>query len=251
MLEVRLFGQFDVRYNGAPVLIQSRTAQALLARMVMTPGVALRREALAGALWPETTESNARCNLRHALWRIRAALKRAGLESDILQADCISVAVDADVPLWVDAQEFAARCAARPETIEHMTQAVHLYSGGLLPGFYDDWSLAQRDRLQFAYDGLMTLLITRLRDEKRWAEMLQWSSAWANAGGGDEIPELALGAARLAMRQVLSLTAEERASHSVRYSVRRAVEQFTQFLKNESRPRPYGRTLTRLNWRHA
>ena len=38
----------------------------------------MRREKLAGLLWPDADEANARSNLRHALWRIRKALEVEG-----------------------------------------------------------------------------------------------------------------------------------------------------------------------------
>jgi DNA-binding SARP family transcriptional activator len=33
------------------------------------------RERLAGLLWPDSSEGNARSNLRHELWRLRKALE--------------------------------------------------------------------------------------------------------------------------------------------------------------------------------
>ena len=75
MLEVRLLGQFDVKRDGKPIEIPSRPAQALLAYLLLNAGTAHRREKLAGLLWPDATESNARSNLRHKFWRLRKALR--------------------------------------------------------------------------------------------------------------------------------------------------------------------------------
>ena len=74
MLEVSLLGQFDVRKDESSILIPSRPAQSLLAYLIMTAGTAHRREKLAGLLWPDSSEDNARINLRQALWRVRKAL---------------------------------------------------------------------------------------------------------------------------------------------------------------------------------
>ena len=79
MLEVRLLGQFDVRRDGSPVVIPSRAAQSLFANLVLTAGTAHRRERLAGLLWPDTTDENARKNLRHELWRLRKAIETLSL----------------------------------------------------------------------------------------------------------------------------------------------------------------------------
>jgi len=53
---------------------EPRPVQSLLAYLVLNTGIAQRREKLAGLLWPDSTESNARSNLRHALWRLRKGL---------------------------------------------------------------------------------------------------------------------------------------------------------------------------------
>ena len=67
MLEVRLLGQFDVRLDGVPIELPSRRAQSLLAYLLLNPRTPHRREQLAGLLWPDATESNARSNLMHEL----------------------------------------------------------------------------------------------------------------------------------------------------------------------------------------
>ena len=77
MLQIRLLGQFDVRLDGKRVLIPSRAGQSLLAYLALTAGTPHRREKLAGMFWPDTSDENARKNLRHELWRIRKAVAAA------------------------------------------------------------------------------------------------------------------------------------------------------------------------------
>jgi DNA-binding SARP family transcriptional activator len=74
MLQIRLLGQFDVRLDGKRVMISSRAGQSLFAYLTLTAGTAHRREKLAGTIWPESSEENARKNLRQELWRIRKAV---------------------------------------------------------------------------------------------------------------------------------------------------------------------------------
>lgn len=88
MLQIRLLGQFDIRTDGRRVTIPTRAAQSLLAYLVLTAGTAHRREKLAGIFWPDTTDENARKNLRQELWRIRKALlAQQPAEGDYLLAD--------------------------------------------------------------------------------------------------------------------------------------------------------------------
>jgi DNA-binding SARP family transcriptional activator len=67
MLEIRLLGQFNLRQDGVPIELPSRPARTLLAYLVLTLGIRHPRERLAGLLWPDSSESNARKNLRQAL----------------------------------------------------------------------------------------------------------------------------------------------------------------------------------------
>ena len=78
MLEVKLLGQFEVLRDGRRLTIPTRNAQSLLAYLVLNAGKSHRRERLAGLLWPDSSEENARSNLRHELWRLRKALESGG-----------------------------------------------------------------------------------------------------------------------------------------------------------------------------
>ena len=68
-LEISLLGPFQVTLNSEPVTqFRADTALALHA------GIPCRRETLAGLLWPDQPESEARHNLRQALSRLRTAI---------------------------------------------------------------------------------------------------------------------------------------------------------------------------------
>jgi DNA-binding SARP family transcriptional activator len=95
MLELRLLGRFDVRRDGALVVLASRPAQSLLAYLALTAGTAHRRERLAGLLWPDANEDNARSNLRHALWRIRKAIEPDQSAAPCLLSDELAVSFNA------------------------------------------------------------------------------------------------------------------------------------------------------------
>ena len=96
-LEIHLLGQFNVLKDEEAVEIPSRPAQSLFAYLAMSAGTVHRREKLAGLLWPEASESNARSNLRHALWRLRKAIG-----DEYFLADKISIAFNAETDHWMD-----------------------------------------------------------------------------------------------------------------------------------------------------
>ncbi len=100
MLEIRLLGQFTLRQNNHPIDLPSRPAQSLLAYLALKPGTAYRREKLAGLLWPDAAETNARSYLRQALWRIRKALEAA--PRDYFLTDDLTIAFDVEAEHWLD-----------------------------------------------------------------------------------------------------------------------------------------------------
>jgi DNA-binding SARP family transcriptional activator len=141
VLELRLLGQFEVRVNGAAVGIPSRPAQSLLSYLAVTAGTAHRRERLAGLLWPDVADENARAALRQALWRLRKALEGHLPEGvEYFLADDLSLTLNPGSPIWIDVA-LLDRHPNGAVSIEGLKEAVGVYRGELLPGFYiQDWA---------------------------------------------------------------------------------------------------------------
>lgn len=184
MLEARLLGRFEVLVNGGPVQIPSRPAQSLFAYLLLNAGVAHRRERLAGLLWPDSDEENARSNLRHALWRIRRSLDAAGTAT-VLSADDLSVTVADGSQLWVDAAVLHGFDKSAPAT-DALRQRAAAYGGELLPGFYDEWVILERERLKGIFERTMQQLLDRLLDEQRWADVSEWGEHWISVAQSPE-----------------------------------------------------------------
>ena len=142
MLEIRLLGQFKVQLNGEAVQIPSRPVQSLLAYLVLSAGTAHRRERIASLLWPDSAEANARSNLRNALWRLRQALAAGG---EYLLVDDLTLAFDSAAVYWLDTAILDRRLSGDPSHDE-LLESVSVYGGELLPGFYYEWTLLERDR---------------------------------------------------------------------------------------------------------
>ena len=178
MLEVRLLGQFDMRLDGVPVVLASRQAQTLLAYLALNSGVAHRREKLAGMLWPEANDAQARNNLRYTLWQARKALARRGSSADrFLRTDKIAVTFLRESDFWIDAGELL-RPVEPSVGSDALIASLSHYGGELLPGFYEEWVLRERDRISAQYDQRMNLLLDRLMEEARWAATFEWAERW-------------------------------------------------------------------------
>ncbi|HTP10531.1 MAG TPA: BTAD domain-containing putative transcriptional regulator, partial [Anaerolineae bacterium] len=192
MLDIKLLGQFHIRLANRPIEIPSRPAQSLFAYLVLRPGTPQRREKLAGLLWPDATETNARSYLRQALWRIRKALESAG--RDYFIADDLTIAFDAGADYVLDIAVLEREVTADTPT-DQLLRSIEIYQGELLPGFYDDWVAPERERLQAIYESKMTWLLDNLVAEQRWPETLQWAEHWIALGS---VPEPAYRALMLA-----------------------------------------------------
>jgi WD40 repeat protein/DNA-binding SARP family transcriptional activator len=219
VLEIRLLGQFDVQLNGEPVQIPSRPAQALLAYLALSAGTGHRREQLAGLFWPDSAEANARSNLRHALWRLRQALAPGG---EYLLADDLGIAFDTTAAFWLDTAVLNRKLPEQP-ALDDLLAAVSVYEGELLPGFYDEWAIRERERLEAVHDKKMGLLLERLVQAGRWADVLEWGERWIALG---HVPEPAYRALMLAHAGLGDLS-------SVGAVYRRCVETLEQELEVE------------------
>jgi len=185
VLKIYLLGQFKLHADDIPLDLPSRSAQSLLAFLALNQGVNIRREKAASILWPEATESNARAYLRKALWQIRKSLEDGSLAWDqYLQINNISISFKQPSDVWLDAD--LIRSNTDTKSIEAMVETASLYRGELLPGFYEDWIVVEREHLLMAYHQLMDQLIDRLLQEKRWDDVIQWSEEWIQLGASPE-----------------------------------------------------------------
>jgi predicted ATPase/DNA-binding SARP family transcriptional activator len=184
MLEVRLIGNFDIKYDGKPILISSRAAQSLFAYLILTAGTSHRRERLAGMFWPDTTEEKARAYLRHELWRIRKAFPSQSKEN-FLVADDINITFNSSAEYRFDAA--VLENVNEGESIKELINALSVFQGELLPGFYDDWVTQEREHLQAAFEKKISYLLELLEKEKRWHDILEWAERWISFGQEPEV----------------------------------------------------------------
>jgi predicted ATPase/DNA-binding SARP family transcriptional activator len=179
VLEARLLGAFQIQSGKKSVSLTSRQAQSLFAFLLLNAGTSFRREKLAGQLWPESTEESARDYLRHALWRIRKALQEAS-SATYLKSDDLTISFDASTDYWLDAARI--RSVSEQAPAEELIEALSAYSGELLPGFYDEWVVLERQHLQGMYERKVERLLESLQEAGRWDEVLEWGEKWIALG---------------------------------------------------------------------
>src|SRR5579864_387918 len=130
----------------------TRKARALMAFLIMNQKTESARERLQEIFWPDADPDRARDSLSTALHSIRRCLRSAGADADtLLLATKSVVRWTAETP--VDAVEFADY-AAREDPAANQ-RALELYRGDFLEGDYDNWAVAQRERLATLYETVL------------------------------------------------------------------------------------------------
>lgn len=178
-LILRLLGEPRFLYRGTSLTESlARKEQALLIYLACQPEQRFSRDHLATLLWGETPQSQARYNLRRALWHLRRVLALAGLPSEAcLTVEGYWICVPPTAPCWVDVldfeqilqacfQDLQSRFSPASEGARRIHRALDLYQGNFLAGFsvphapnLEEWLTLERERLFMLLLRALTFLI--------------------------------------------------------------------------------------------
>jgi DNA-binding SARP family transcriptional activator len=143
------------------------SAQRVLAFVALRDRPTLRLH-VAGTLWMDAPERRAMANLRSALWRLRFP----GRSIVDRQGDYLSLQQD----VHVDVRELAARSRAMFDASADRSAdgfSDLIASGELLPDWYDDWVLIERERLRQLRLHALEQACTYLAAEQRYGEAIE------------------------------------------------------------------------------
>jgi TolB-like protein/Flp pilus assembly protein TadD len=142
-----LLGGFTLATDdGRQLSLPTRKDRLLLGYLALSPGRLMTRERLAGLLWSDRAEAQARDSLKQSLAGMRQVFRQAGL--DPLRTDRDSVALEPD-RIETDVLEFATLATASTS----LDRAAALYRGELLEGIdgtspeLQAWLHTERERL--------------------------------------------------------------------------------------------------------
>ncbi|MEA2620471.1 MAG: hypothetical protein QOC97_1244, partial [Chloroflexota bacterium] len=144
-LVIRLLGPLEVAVGGAPIVVDTRKALAVVA-LVAAEGRPFARDELAAMFWPEAADEDARGALRRTLSALRAAVGESGL---LIERTRVAL----DPAVSVDLADLE-RLAGSPRR-EDLEAAAALARGPFLAGFavrdspaFDDWQAARAIRVE-------------------------------------------------------------------------------------------------------
>jgi DNA-binding SARP family transcriptional activator len=164
---VRVLGGLSVSCGGRRLAVPPGSRR-LLAYLALHPAGVDRRSA-AGVLWAEVEDGRAAGNLRSALWR----LQQVGCP--LVRAEQFSLGLREDVEVDLARLEsWATRVLTGSEVAGDLTvDPGPIADLELLPGWYDDWVLAVRGRLQLRMLHALEALSRLLRKAGRPAAAVE------------------------------------------------------------------------------
>ncbi len=224
---VRLFGGPYVDSGGVRQEVPEGSKH-LLAFVALRRRCVGRRHA-AETLWPDTEEERAIGNLRSALWRLR----RAGI--DVLATDKWSLGLRGHVLVDLDLMDrWATRIISGTESTADLTVSpLEVGSWEVLPGWYDDWVLVERERLRQRMLHALEALSRKLVRADRFADAVEAAIVAVSVDPLRESAQRALIEAHLA--------------EGNQSEARRSWQGYRDLLRSELGVSPSGNLLTTLN----
>jgi DNA-binding SARP family transcriptional activator len=194
---IEFFGGLRARRDNE-VITRFRTQKtaALLAYLALRPGPQ-PREVLVGLLWPDSEPEAARNSLSAALSSLRRQLEKDLPDGSVLQADRASIGlnpatVSTDISDFENTLQGANATRDDAERIKLLSQAVELYHGPVLPGFYDEWALAQARCREEEFFEASSDLIDLLDSEGQHERALHYARRGVSLYPGHEAWNLSL-----------------------------------------------------------
>jgi len=171
LLNIRLFGSLSIQRNGQELGgLHAGKAQELLCYLLLHRDKPHPREALGTLLWGDCTSVQSKKYLRQTLWQLHQGLhgtKPLDHERMLLvDSECVRLDTTSDFRLDVAVMEDAfspVRKVAGQQLDQAQADALRnattLYAGDLLEGWFADWCLFERERLQSMYLSMLDKLM--------------------------------------------------------------------------------------------
>jgi predicted ATPase/DNA-binding SARP family transcriptional activator/Tfp pilus assembly protein PilF len=179
---IELLGRLRATQGGHVVTrFRARRTGSLLAYLAFYLDRPHPREVLIELLWPEAETHSGRSNLSRELTSLRRQLEPPGMPAGaVVLADRDSVQLNpaacaTDVKAFEAALQMAACARGGAERVLRLTEAVDLYGGELLPGYFEDWILPERQRLAERFLHALAQLTASLERAHDYPGAIQWA----------------------------------------------------------------------------
>jgi DNA-binding SARP family transcriptional activator len=169
----------------APVVLPTRQARALLARLVISHPQPVSRAALLADLFPDLPAETAARRLRSTRYYLRRAL------GEFLHSDDEQTALDPALEIVSDYASFEAGThpGASPADLD---AAIMLYRGPFLDSAADGWAQRESQRLHIRYIDALRRRIALAQATGRLEEMVPAARRWVVEEPWEELAHIAL-----------------------------------------------------------
>jgi DNA-binding SARP family transcriptional activator/predicted ATPase len=171
-IEIRLLGKFSIRVNDHEIRSLNARQKGLIACLALHAPNPMHRSELAFKLWADSSEKQALTNLRKALHQIK--------QGELIKADSRTLQLNPDIHLdlldftaALDTAERARRANDPKAEQTSLETTSALYQGDLLPNFYDEWLIPERERLRDKFIRAMDRLIALLEARQHYRDAIQ------------------------------------------------------------------------------
>ena len=175
-LQICLLGNFQLLYaNEVLTGVNTPRLQALLVYLLLHRQAPQSRQHIAFQFWPDSSESQARTNLRKLFFQLQRALPDA---KRFLLADTQTLAWHPKALFTLDVaelQQHLAHLQQAPLDLAALRRVVELYQGELLPSCYDDWIVPLRQQLHQAVLNTIERLITLLENQRAYGTGIEYA----------------------------------------------------------------------------
>jgi len=157
-LRIHLFGGYQVTNEGVvTTTFKSNKDRALLAYLAIEADRRHTRDKLAGLLWPDMPDQDARSNLRYSLSSLRRTIGDRTVTPPHLIVDRDAIQFNVESDQWVDVVAASKHLAVAQKPVfdaEAGAEAASLYRGLFLEGFslpdseaFEEWLIGKREQL--------------------------------------------------------------------------------------------------------
>ena len=185
-LSLHLLGPPRFKLGEAVISIPRRKVASLLIYLAVT-AKAHSREVLIDLLFPKQPRQRARADFRNTL----SVLKNS-IGENRLVVDSSTIYLKTENDLWVDVHEFRTLIAEEPlktlppeGRMQALTDAVRLYRGDFLSGFYlrdsvgfDEWQFLEQEGLRRDYASALQQLVMLLEDQEDFDKAIIYGRRW-------------------------------------------------------------------------
>ncbi len=181
-LQISLLGTFSLRYGDQSVnTVNTARMRSLLAYLLLHRQAPVFRQHVAFLFWPDSTEAQARTNLRQLLHH----LHRAFPEMDrFIQTTTKTIRWRSEAPFILDVAEFEQAVARADEAQKRnegallcadLETAASVYRGDLLPECYNEWIEPERDGLRQQFLSVLERLAQTLEDQREYEKAIGYA----------------------------------------------------------------------------